>query len=109
MMTASPLKWRARIFPPRSGSPPGSTTAGRPPPRAPDAGFCKSGTAIPALAGLGFGAIEIGSVSIDPSFGNPKPRLWRIPADDAIVMHYVPPTDGIVVIAKRLASIRVPV
>src|SRR5882757_5818425 len=30
------------------------------------AGFDKSGTALPALAGLGFGAIEIGSVSIDP-------------------------------------------
>jgi dihydroorotate dehydrogenase len=73
------------------------------------AGFDKSGTAIPALAGLGFGAIEIGSVSIDPSFGNPKPRLWRIPADDAIVVHYGLPNDGVEVIAKRLASIRVPV
>ena len=34
------------------------------------AGFDKSGTAIPALAGLGFGAIEIGSVSVDASVGN---------------------------------------
>src|SRR5882757_10770479 len=73
------------------------------------AGFDKSGTALPALAGLGFGAIEIGSVSIDPSFGNPKPRLWRIPADDAIVVHYGLPNDGVEVIAKRLASIRLPV
>src|SRR3979411_1439243 len=51
------------------------------------AGFDKSGTAIRALAGLGFGSVEIGSVSIDPSSGNPKPRLWRLPADDAIVVH----------------------
>ena len=39
------------------------------------AGFDKSGTAISALAGLGFGLVEIGSISIDPSSGNPKPRL----------------------------------
>ncbi len=32
-----------------------------------------------ALAGLGFGSIEIGSISVDPSGGNPKPRLWRLP------------------------------
>jgi dihydroorotate dehydrogenase len=73
------------------------------------AGFDKSGTAIPALAGLGFGAIEIGSVSIDASFGNPRPRLWRIPADHAIVVHYGLPNDGVEIIAKRLASIRLPV
>jgi dihydroorotate dehydrogenase len=39
------------------------------------AGFDKSGMAISALAGLGFGSIEIGSISVDPSSGNPKPRL----------------------------------
>src|SRR6476659_8806153 len=48
------------------------------------AGFDKNGTAIRALAGLGFGSVEIGSVSVDPSQGNPKPRLWRMVADDAI-------------------------
>ena len=58
------------------------------------AGFDKSGSAIRALAGLGFGSIEIGSVSLDPSSGNPKPRLWRLPDDKAIIVHYGLPNDG---------------
>ena len=73
------------------------------------AGFDKSGSAIRALAGLGFGSIEIGSVSLDPSSGNPKPRLWRLPDDKAIVVHYGLPNDGTAVIARRLARIRLPV
>jgi dihydroorotate dehydrogenase len=73
------------------------------------AGFDKSGTAIRALAGLGFGAIEIGSVSLDPSAGNPKPRLWRIPDDESIVVHYGLPNDGAAAIAGRLKGTRLPV
>src|SRR6266481_6826585 len=73
------------------------------------AGFDKSGSAISALAGLGFGSIEIGSVSLDPSSGNPKPRLWRLPDDNAIIVHYGLPNDGTEVIARRLARIRLPV
>lgn len=73
------------------------------------AGFDKSGSAIPALAGLGFGSIEMGSVSIDPSQGNKKPRLWRLPDDHAIVVHYGLPNDGARTIAERLSHIRLPV
>src|ERR1700730_12322967 len=73
------------------------------------AGFDKSGLAIAALAGLGFGSIEIGSVSVDPSVGNPKPRLWRLPDDEAIVVHYGLPNDGAGVIAKRIAGTSLPV
>jgi dihydroorotate dehydrogenase (fumarate)/dihydroorotate dehydrogenase len=73
------------------------------------AGFDKSGTAIRALAGLGFGSIEIGSVSLDRSGGNPKPRLWRLPDDKAIVVHYGLPNDGVAVIAERLARTRLAV
>jgi dihydroorotate dehydrogenase len=73
------------------------------------AGFDKSGAAVRALAGLGFGSIEIGSVSVDPSFGNPKPRLWRLPDDNAIVVHYGLPNDGTDVISERLARTRLPV
>lgn len=74
------------------------------------AGFDKSGMAISALAGLGFGSVEIGSISVDPSVGNPKPRLWRLPEDRAIVVHYGLPNDGAVAIAERLskASLAVP-
>jgi dihydroorotate dehydrogenase len=73
------------------------------------AGFDKSGTAISALAGLGFGSVEIGSISIDPSIGNPKPRLWRLPDDRSIIVHYGLPNDGAEVIARRLSNTRLPV
>jgi len=73
------------------------------------AGFDKSGSAIRSLAGLGFGAVEIGSISIDPSAGNSRPRLWRLPDDQAIVVHYGLPNDGAETIAKRLKSTRLPV
>ena len=43
------------------------------------AGYDKSGESVATLAALGFGSVEIGSISIDPSDGNPKPRLWRLP------------------------------
>jgi dihydroorotate dehydrogenase (fumarate)/dihydroorotate dehydrogenase len=73
------------------------------------AGFDKSGTAISALAGLGFGSVEIGSVSIDPSSGNPKPRLWRLPDDRGIIVHYGLPNEGGEVIANRLSKMRLPI
>jgi dihydroorotate dehydrogenase len=73
------------------------------------AGFDKSGTAIRALTGLGFGSVEIGSISVDPSSGNPKPRLRRLPDDEAIAVHYGLPNDGAEVIARRIAGIRLPV
>jgi dihydroorotate dehydrogenase len=73
------------------------------------AGFDKSGTAISALAGLGFGSVEIGSISIDASSGNPKPRLWRLPEDRGIIVHYGLPNDGAAAIAKRLSKTRLPV
>ena len=68
------------------------------------AGFDKSGTAVAALSALGFGSVEIGSVSLDPSQGNPKPRLFRLPRDRAIVVHYGLPNDGAAAVAARLAA-----
>jgi dihydroorotate dehydrogenase len=73
------------------------------------AGFDKSGSAVRALAGLGFGSVEIGSISIDPSIGNPKPRLWRLPDDQAIVVYYGLPNDGVPAITDRLSCTRLPV
>ena len=48
------------------------------------------------LGALGFGHLEIGSVSADASDGNPKPRLFRIPQDEGIVVAYGVPNDGAV-------------
>jgi dihydroorotate dehydrogenase (fumarate)/dihydroorotate dehydrogenase len=73
------------------------------------AGFDKSGEAVAALAALGFGAIEVGSVSTDPSDGNARPRLWRLPEDRAIIVHYGLPNDGADAVASRLRTAQLPV
>ena len=49
------------------------------------AGLDKNGDYIQALAALGFGFIEIGTVTPRPQAGNPKPRLFRIPEKNAII------------------------
>jgi dihydroorotate dehydrogenase len=49
------------------------------------AGFDKNGTAAPALAALGFGFIEVGSVTSERQPGNPRPRLFRLPRDRALI------------------------
>jgi dihydroorotate dehydrogenase len=74
------------------------------------AGFDKNGLASALLPCLGFGAIEVGSVSVDPSPGNPtRPRLFRVPADEGLMVNYGVPNDGAEAIAARLARARPPV
>jgi len=70
------------------------------------AGFDKSARAVPFLSALGLGHVEIGSVSADPSAGNPRPRLFRLPAERAIVVHYGVPNHGAAKVAERLARPR---
>jgi dihydroorotate dehydrogenase len=67
------------------------------------AGWDKSGHALRMLDSLGFGFAEIGSVSARPSPGNPKPRLFRLPQDRAIIVNYGLPNDGAAAVAQRLA------
>jgi dihydroorotate dehydrogenase len=49
------------------------------------AGFDKDGVALQALAALGFGFIEAGTVTFHPQPGNPRPRLFRLPEDKALI------------------------
>jgi dihydroorotate dehydrogenase len=49
------------------------------------AGLDKNGTAIDGLSHLGFGFLEVGTVTPRPQPGNPKPRLFRLPAQEAII------------------------
>ncbi len=70
------------------------------------AGWDKSGRALRMLDHLGFGFAEIGSVSAAPSAGNPKPRLFRLPRDRAIIVNYGVPNEGADVVARRLAAYR---
>ncbi len=68
------------------------------------AGFDKNGVGIDALANLGFGFVEIGTVTGEPQPGNPKPRLARLPADRAIVNRMGFNNDGAEVVSRRLAA-----
>jgi dihydroorotate dehydrogenase len=49
------------------------------------AGFDKNGTAASALSALGFGFIEVGTVTSEPQPGNPRPRIFRLPRDRALI------------------------
>ncbi|MBJ9984534.1 quinone-dependent dihydroorotate dehydrogenase [Acinetobacter sp. S40] len=59
------------------------------------AGLDKNGAYIDALAGLGFGFIEIGTITPRPQSGNPQPRLFRIPEAKAIINRMGFNNDGV--------------
>ncbi len=68
------------------------------------AGFDKHAEAPDALRALGFGFVEIGSVTPRPQPGNPRPRVFRLSADDAVINRYGFNSDGIAVVSARLGS-----
>jgi dihydroorotate dehydrogenase (fumarate)/dihydroorotate dehydrogenase len=68
------------------------------------AGFDKSARAVPLLSALGFGHVEVGSISAGASAGNPRPRLFRLPGERAIAVAYGVPNDGAERVAARLAD-----
>jgi len=68
------------------------------------AGFDKNAVGIDALAALGFGHVEVGTVTGEPQPGNPRPRLFRLPADRAVVNRMGFNNDGAEVVAARLAA-----
>ena len=70
------------------------------------AGLDKDGTAISGLARLGFGAIEIGSVTPRPQLGNPTPRLFRLAEDKAIINRMGFNSAGHEIVVRRLDSYR---
>ena len=66
------------------------------------AGFDKDAHAYKAAAAFGFGHIEIGTISKHKQSGNPKPRVFRYPPQEAIVNSFGFPNDGAQAIAERL-------
>ncbi len=66
------------------------------------AGFDKNGVVVDQLAGLGFGFVEVGTVTFDPQPGNPKPRLFRLPDDKALINRLGFNNDGAAAVATRL-------
>ena len=70
------------------------------------AGFDKNGVAIPALAALGFGFVEIGTVTAKPQPGNPRPRIFRYPEQEALINRLGFNNDGADAVAARLRTLR---
>lgn len=66
------------------------------------AGFDKDGRHLEALACLGFGFLEVGTVTPRPQPGNPRPRLFRLPADRALINRMGFNNDGAQALAQRL-------
>ncbi len=68
------------------------------------AGFDKSAEAPDALLRLGFGFVEIGSVTPKPQAGNPRPRLFRLERDEAVINRMGFNNDGAQAVLRRLAA-----
>ena len=70
------------------------------------AGLDKNGVALPAWAALGFGFIEIGTVTARPQPGNTSPRIFRFPEQLALINRLGFNNDGADVVAERLRKLR---
>ena len=68
------------------------------------AGFDKDARAVPALGQIGFGHVEIGTVTPRPQPGNPRPRLFRLRAQEALINRLGFPSEGLDAVAARLAN-----
>jgi dihydroorotate dehydrogenase len=70
------------------------------------AGFDKNGVGLPAWAALGFGFVEIGTVTAQPQRGNPKPRIFRVPGQPTLINSLGFNNDGADAVAFRLEKLR---
>lgn len=68
------------------------------------AGFDKDGKLLDILPSVGFGFAEIGSVTLEPYDGNPKPRLWRLIKSKAIIVNYGLKSAGVKKFIKNVRS-----
>src|SRR5947209_4068168 len=68
------------------------------------AGFDKNALLMPMLAALGFGFVEVGTVTLLPQGGNPRPRIFRYPEHHALINRLGFNNDGADAVAERLKS-----
>ncbi|MDI3323493.1 quinone-dependent dihydroorotate dehydrogenase [Pontibacterium granulatum] len=68
------------------------------------AGLDKNGIAVDGLAAMGFGFVEVGTVTPRPQAGNPKPRLFRLPEQTAIINRMGFNNDGVDQLLKNLQN-----
>lgn len=66
------------------------------------AGYDKDALAVRGLGALGFGHVEVGTVTPLPQAGNPKPRVFRLPEDEALINRMGFPSRGSNYVRKRL-------
>lgn len=66
------------------------------------AGFDKNAELTSTISAVGFGHIEVGSITGNPCVGNPKPRLWRLKQSQGLVVYFGLKNDGAEVLAARL-------
>src|SRR5688572_1850027 len=67
------------------------------------AGFDKNALVVNQLASLGFGFVEVGTVTFRPQSGNEKPRMFRLPQDRALINRLGFNNDGAEAVAERLS------
>jgi len=70
------------------------------------AGLDKNGVALPAWAGLGFGFAEVGTITSLPQDGNPKPRIFRVRENQALINKLGFNNDGAERVASRLEALK---
>lgn len=70
------------------------------------AGYDKSAVAVPHLTKMGFGFVEIGTITPKPQRGNNRPRMFRLPDDRAVINRYGFNNDGAEKAAGRLRASR---
>lgn len=71
------------------------------------AGFDKNAELLKFWPNLGFGFVEVGSITGDFCFGNPKPRLWRLKKSKGLLVYYGLKNDGSEIISKRIRDIKI--
>lgn len=71
------------------------------------AGFDKNAVALPAWAALGFGFVEVGTITAQGQSGNPRPRIFRLPEVEGLINRLGFNNEGAELIALRLEQLRV--
>ncbi len=69
------------------------------------AGFDKNGVAVNQLAALGFSFVEVGTITLNPQTGNEKPRIFRLPEDQALINRLGFNNEGTAKVVARLKKI----
>jgi len=70
------------------------------------AGFDKNAEMIPFLSAIGFGFVEVGTATLEPQAGNPRPRMFRYPSRRALINRMGFNNDGAPRVAERIRQLR---